>query len=75
MEYFSRLVITIKRADIEPRNNIGASARGPAIEPNPAKSMKSPPPIPSFLVTNAYAKFTLQRLKKPAKYPSIDSEE
>ncbi len=50
MKYFSRLVITIKRADIEPRNNIGASARGPTIEPNPAKSMKSPPPIPCFLV-------------------------
>ena len=66
--------MTIKRADKEPRNNIGASARGPAIEPNPAKSMKSPPPIPSFLVINLYIKFTVQRLKKPAEYPSIERE-
>ena len=70
--YFFLLIRAKKRLQAEPKNKIGARARGPASEPIPPNKIKSPPPIPSFFLIILYTKFIAHRVKKPNINPKAE---
>ena len=70
--YFFLFIKRKNRLQTEPKNKIGARARGPAIEPIPPNKIKSPPPIPSFFLIILYTKFIAHRVKKPNINPNAE---
>ena len=70
--YFFLFIKRKNRLQTEPKNKIGARARGPATDPIPANKIKSPPPIPSFLLIILWIKFMIQRLKNPNINPTTE---